>query len=307
MRPVHLIHGPDGHGVTEYGRGLAGATRAETATIDTLPTGRPVHVTFTDHLFGDSPDAAVDAVLELARGRSLSVSVHDVPQVAEGAERFNRRARAYRRLASEADLVVTNSRHESAFFDDARVRVVHLPIPDIESRGELEDGTVGILGFIYPGKGHETVIESLAGSGLELRALGRASDGHEEWAERLHQTAHDAAVPFTLTGYLSDDELAAEMARIEVPVCAHRHYSASGSLMTWIGAGRRVLASDSPYTREIAELAPGLVTLVRGDDWAAAIREFRGRSADAPPPRVRWGWHEVAAAWERLWSEAGLS
>ena len=43
-----------------------------------------------------------------------------------------------------------------------------------------------------------------------------------------------------------------------MPVCPHRHFSASGSLMTWLGAGRKVLVTDSDYAREIDAWLPGL-------------------------------------------------
>lgn len=125
---THLIVGPDGHGVTEYALALArhagGAVVRDTGP---LPPG-PVHVTFTDHLFGPSPDEAVDRVLARCAGHPLSISLHDIPQPEEGAERFARRSPAYRRLAEAADLVAGNSRHEASFFGSP-VEVIPLPVP----------------------------------------------------------------------------------------------------------------------------------------------------------------------------------
>ena len=301
---IHLIAGPEGHGVTSYALALArrcGAdvVREETFTDTALPEG-PVHVTFTDHVFGPSPDAAVDALLARLGDRPFSVSFHDVPQPEEGSGRFTRRASAYRRLASAATLAVVNSEHEASFFDDgfnaaAPVSVIRLPIPTIESGFAPEPDTVGVLGFLYPGKGHENLIAALRGTDYRLRFLGSVSAGHEQWAAGLERSAE-------ITGWLSDEELAREMARTEIPVCAHRHFSASGSLMTWLGAGRTVLASDSAYTREIDRWLPGRITLVRDGAWREAVEKFDARVMDPPS----WGWADVAAAWEKEWAACGL-
>lgn len=283
MNLTHLIAGPAEHGVTEYARLLA----ENTGHGD----DGPVHVTFTDHLFGPTPDEAVDALLAELDGRRFSVSFHDVPQEGEGAERFARRAGAYQRLAAAADLAVTNSHHEAAFFD-AEVEVIPLPLPTAPRLDiEPEPGTVGVLGFIYPGKGHSVVAE--AAGDLRVRALGGFSAGHE-----------DMELPgVEVTGYLSEEDLWAEMARIAVPVCPHLHVSASGSMMRWLAAGRRVLVADSTYAREVAEQFPDQVRLVQ--DWAtdiaaaAADPDF-SRTIELP---VTWGWPEVATRWQELWAE----
>ncbi|MCP1386914.1 glycosyltransferase family 1 protein [Corynebacterium sp. TA-R-1] len=295
---IHLIVGPAAHGVTAYALQLADAlgtvdiVREETFTEAPLPDG-PIHVAFTDHLFGAGPDAAVETLLARVGERPLSVSFHDVPQPEEGAERFARRAAAYQRLAAAADVVGTNSEHEARFFD-APSSVIRLPIPQVHSEFDPEPGTVGVLGYLYPGKGHEYLIAALDGSGYRLRFLGAVSKGHEAWAEELARHAE-------ITGWLSDDELAAEMGRIEIPVCAHRHFSASGSLMTWLGAGRTVLATDSDYTREIDAWLPGRITRVSGS-WRDAVDAFQPEVLDPP----RYGWADVATAWEDAWHSAGL-
>lgn len=297
----HLIVGPAGHGVTEYALALAGELGADVIREEhfdpsgPLPNG-PIHVAFTDHLFGDGPQEGVDKLRARVGARPLSVSFHDVPQAEEGEARFARRAGAYRELAARADLNVTNSEHEARFFDSAAT-VIRLPIPVIDSPYDPEPGTVGVLGFLYPGKGHEDIAAALRGSGRRLRFLGSVSKGHEAWAENLVAGAENAQV----TGWLTDAELAREMGRIAVPVCAHRHFSASGSLMTWLGAGRNVLASDSDYTREIDAWLPGRITLVSGS-WREAVDAFEPTVMEPP----RYGWAEVARAWEDAWVSAGL-
>ncbi|WKD57154.1 hypothetical protein CAPI_02950 [Corynebacterium capitovis DSM 44611] len=294
----HLIVGPSTHGVTAYALALAEAVNApvlreETFSDNPLPSG-PVHVTFTDHLLGPSPADAVDALLARLGDRPFSISLHDIPQPEEGEDRFSRRAAAYRRVADAATLAVVNSRHEASFFDGDPT-VIRLPIPRIESTFDPVPGTVGVLGYLYPGKGHEDLISSLGGSHT-LRFLGSVSPGHEDWAKRLAPYAE-------ITGWIDDAQLAVEMGRTEVPVCAHRHFSASGSLMTWLGAGRTVLATDSAYTREIDEWLPGRVTLVADGDWAAATEAFEPQVVEPPV----YGWVEVAEEWRKAWAACGLT
>ncbi|MBC3177722.1 glycosyltransferase family 1 protein [Corynebacterium lujinxingii] len=284
----HLIVGPEGHGVTEYALGLANATDAEVIREDTFgdtPLDGPVHVTFTDHLFDDTAERLLARVTG-----PLSVSLHDIPQPEEGEARYARRAKVYNQLAHAADVVVVNSNHEASFFN-TETTVIRLPIPVIDSPFNPEPGTVGVLGFIYPGKGHEDLIEALPDR--RLRFLGAVSAGHEDWAAGL-----DAEI----TGWLSDDQLAQEMGRIAVPVCPHRHFSASGSLMTWLGAGRTVLVRDSDYAREIDQWLPGRITLVDGD-WRGVVDKHVPEQLDPP----RYGWAEVAQLWEETWRLAGLT
>lgn len=304
----HLVVGPEGHGVTVYAQQLASAVGADVIRETTFgdahapdklnaDSDEPIHVTFTDHLFGSSPAEAAENVLRRAAGRPFSLSLHDIPQAQEGHERFERRRPAYEKLAAAATLTVVNSHSEGAFFRGTPTTpvVIRLPIPRVDSPYQPQPGTVGVLGFIYPGKGHEDVIAALVGSDYNLRFLGGVSAGHEDWAEAL--TAHAE-----ITGWLSDAELASEAGKIAVPVCAHRHYSASGSLMTWLGAGRTVLASDSPYTREIAEWLPGRITLVRPGQLRAAIDNFTPEHIDPPD----YGWDRVARQWQKQWRKAGL-
>ncbi|STB96478.1 MULTISPECIES: glycosyltransferase family 1 protein [Corynebacterium] len=295
----HLIVGPDGHGVTEYALGLARATNAtsvireETFGSAPLPEG-PIHVTFTDHLFGDT----AETLLARLGDRPFSVSLHDIPQPEEGEGRYARRAEIYRTLASAADVAVVNSEHEARFFSAgaSAPAVIRLPIPVIHAPFAPEDGTVGVLGFLYPGKGHEDLVAALPEA--TLRFLGAVSAGHEEWADRLVASGRNVE----LTGWLTDDELAGEIGRIAVPVCPHRHFSASGSLMTWLGAGRKVLVTDSDYAREIDAWLPGRVTLVEEGGWRDAVEKHVPEQLDPP----RYGWSEVANLWEEAWHSAGL-
>ncbi|AKK01991.1 glycosyltransferase [Corynebacterium epidermidicanis] len=306
---VHVIVGPEQHGVVEYALRLheqVGGPLVRAETVAELPAelpAGPIHLTFTDHLFGSSPDSAVTAVLNLASGRALSISCHDIPQPEEGSERFARRAKAYRRLAASAQLLVVNSHHEAAFFAPTEVEVVHLPLTAAPaSTVEPDPTTVGILGYIYPGKGHEDVLRALTGTDMSLLALGKFATGHEYLDKTLRDLADELGVSYSTTGFIPDIDLHARMQGVGVPVCAHRHFSASGSLMQWLSVGRKVLVSDSSYSRELAELWPNFITTVPADSWTETLRSLPDDFATPLTPPTNWTWAEVSNRFRELWS-----
>lgn len=281
--------------------------------------GDPVHVTFTDHLFGADPQAAVELVDKLAESRPLSVSVHDVPQPQEGTARYQRRAAAYVRLAERADVLWVNSEHEARFFrEECRSqgsravdpRIVPLPLPatltDATDTAGKRGGSgvasdVTVMGFIYPGKGHAELIDALAGTGVRVRALGALAAGHAELGEQLTQAAERGGLDLEISGYLPEEDLERAMRAADVPVCPHRHFSASGSLMKWVALGRRVLVADSDYARELAELWPEFIVTVRDDQWAKAIAELPQGFSEPLEPPTNWTWQDVARAYQRTW------
>lgn len=331
-QPTHLIVGPEQHGVVEYGLLLAQHAGGRVARFDDwialpadpreLPAG-PLHIYFSDHLFGSSPSEALTRVLTLAKNRPLSVSFHDIPQPEEGADRFARRAKAYIELAQRADATVVNSRHEARFFTEQlpkdphpALSVIPLPLPQRVTAIQPESSThshpprnhndVAIMGFIYPGKGHRELLESLAkhpAHGIRnLRVLGRIADGHEWLADELRSASTRAGIELDITGFLDPVELEQAMLRAGIPVCAHRHFSASGSLMKWLSLGRRVLVADSPYSRELRERWPDLIVLVENDAWLETIAALPSDFCDPVNPPSDWTWAQVASAYHRVWS-----
>ena len=63
--------------------------RSVSGTVDELLPGllrddAPVHLHFTDRVFGDSTTAAADTIARLARVRPVSVTLHDIPQRSDG-------------------------------------------------------------------------------------------------------------------------------------------------------------------------------------------------------------------------------
>ncbi|MEI4270290.1 glycosyltransferase [Klenkia sp. LSe6-5] len=258
----HLLVGPPEHGVTRYARELAEAAGGTGPDL--------VQVHYTDRLFGPTAETSAAAFTELAAGlrRPLVVTLHDVPPD-DGSVLQQRRARAYAAVVAAAAAVVVNSEHEATrlrAFADAVPHVVPLPV-QVLPPGPVPppDGQVVVLGFLYPGKGHDEALRALP-PGTGLTALGRPSDGHDDLVAELA-----ALGPLTVTGYVPDDALPARLRAASVPLAPHRHVSASGSIGSWLAAGRRPLVPDVAYTREVAARCPGALWLY--DDLAPALAE----------------------------------
>lgn len=321
----HILAGSPAHGVIRFGRHLHQALGPGFVREAPDPAQLPppaveaglVHISFTDHLYGSDPQSAVDTVLRLAADRPLSLTLHDIPQPGEGAERCARRQAAYLRLVNSADVVATNSQSEARRLESAGdIHVVPLPIEDprplAAAPGPPAAGpaagttpSIGIFGFVYPGKGCEDVIDA-APAGSRIVLLGKVAYGHADYVAGLHERAAARDIDLECTGYIPDDELPAALDAITVPVCAHRHVSASGSLNTWIAHNRVPLTAASDYMAEVAERWPGHLRLYTpgelAEELAAACRTPASTWADTPPPA--WGWPEVAAAYRRIWSTA---
>jgi hypothetical protein len=319
--PGFLQHDDARHGVARYARELA----LETSSVvgrdlsvsesdwsrDDVP--RRVHAQFTDRLWARSPEEAAERFVALAERRSVGVTLHDVPQTSDG-HAFERRIAAYRRVVSVAQLVVVNSRHELSLLDSIGVDtsgVVVIPLPVAPpSRGAVPpvsfDPVAAVLGYIYPGKGHRETIEAVAASGtaLSVRALGAPSPGHEADARDLEALGRGLGVAVHVTGYLDDAGLVDSAARVAVPVVAHQHFSASGSINSWISSGRRPLVVRTRYTEEMAALRPGTLTLVDAGALTAAIAAAAvdpGSTVLAPDATTRPHPEDTARAYLEAW------
>ncbi|SDF98999.1 glycosyltransferase [Klenkia brasiliensis] len=298
MRVGHLVVGPPEHGVTRYARELAEAA-GDAADPDV------VHVHYTDRLFGPTAEESATAfaarVAEL--GRPVVVTLHDVPPD-DGSVLQQRRARAYAAVVDAAAAVVVNSDHEAtrlARFSPVRPAVVPLPVQPLPP-GPVPppDGQVVVLGFLYPGKGHEEALRALP-PGTGLTALGRPSDGHADLVDQL-----SALGPLTVTGYVPDEELPARLRAASVPLAPHRHVSASGSIGSWLAAGRRPLVPDVAYTREVEARSPGTLWLY--DELGPALAHALAEPSLtwlAPGTPVGPSWVATVAAYRAVW--AGVS
>lgn len=163
-----------------------------------------------------------------------------------------------------------------------------------------------MLGYFYPGKGHDEAAQAAASAGIAtLTVLGRASEGHAADLDAFVRRAAGLGVAVEVTGWLDDAEIVRRARAVSVPVIAHRHVSASGSLASWIGWGRRPVAVRGRYVDEMALLRPGTLRAVEGADLPAAV------AAAAADPGSTWhglarlpmSWPDAAAAYLRWWEE----
>jgi glycosyltransferase involved in cell wall biosynthesis len=286
----HLVVGPARHGVVSFALDLAASLRCVDGPDDVVRVERwgdlgdavgsirrcdGVHLNFTDRLYGATPADAAQRVTALvgdveAGGSRVTVTLHDVPQPSDGGN-YPQRVDAYRAVCAAAHGLVTNSEHERSLLDESRIAapadvvVIALPLDvgDAPPRPPVVgDRTVGVFGFVYPGKGHDEVLAAMAGlpPAVGFVAVGEPSAGHDDLVMSLANTAERAGRRFSVTGYVPDEALAGVLRGVTVPVAHHRHVSASGSINTWIAARRRPLVAVNRYTVEHAERHPGTLT-----------------------------------------------
>lgn len=315
--PLLLVH-PGTHGVAVYERAVAAAAQearpslrtVELDQLDAVADGTAVHTHFTDRLWGDSPEEATREFAALASHRPVSVTLHDLPQPSDGERNLPRRRAAYASVAAAARGVVVNSEHERALLVEEDVwsgTVTSIPLPVAVQTGsgrEASDGSVGVLGFFYPGKGHDEAARAAAAAGAtRMTVLGRASDGHAADLEAFVRRAGDLGVSVDVTGWLDDDEIARRGRAVSVPIIAHRHVSASGSLASWIGWGRRPVAVRNRYIDEMAALRPGTLLPVDETELALAVRDALDRPATTwhGLTRLPMSWPDVAESYVHWW------
>ncbi len=321
--PALVVTADQRHGVTIAARDLARAVEAATGltlalAAETLLGEHPperAHLHFTDRLWGSSAAEAATLVERIAARTALTVTLHDVPQASDGPVNQPRRTDCYARVAEVARGIVVNSRHEAAHLAEAGITpralgVVPLPVTPEPPRPAPEPGSpdVAVLGFFYPGKGHAEVVDAVAALGTRPRVtvLGGPSAGHEADLMVLTERAAEQGVAVDVTGFVPDEDLVARCRAVAVPVVAHRHFSASGSLATWIAAGRRPLVADGRYAREMAALRPSTVRLVPPDRLAEAVADALadpGSTWLAADAVTRPHLDDTAAAYLRWWTE----
>lgn len=337
----HLVVGPAKHGVVRFARDVITGLRGNGAAGPVVETtaaelrrdlhgvlaplsGAPlVHVQYTDRLFGARCEQSAELFLAVStalkhRRSRLSATLHDLPG-APTDDLARRRAAAYRRVASACVGLVVCSRHERArlvdfagdLADVPPVRIVPLPIDsDSDRRPDPRPVTdVVVLGFLYPGKGHDEVLEAMAGlpPGITMTALGRPSDGHADLVAELQQLAGALRRSLRVSGFVPDRDLRSALRAAGVPVAPHRTVSASGSIATWLSAGRRPLVPDMAYTRELVERCPDALWLYGDgpglvDALAAAVshpeRTWLGDVAVGPSTaQVASAYAAVLAGW----------
>ena len=288
MRVLAVVPGPPGHGVVRHGLTVAalvaqaGVGVTVVRTLDPTPQGHDLtHVQFTDALFGSEIGASAESFVQWARTvpRPLVITLHDVPGLDPDAARDLRRGAGYRRVIGCCDAVVVSAAHEArgaSLVEGLDPVVVPLPVEQLATPGPhpswADRPSVGVLGFIYPGKGHDRVLRALSGRGVRLVAMGAVSPGHEPLLEGLRRLAQDHRVELLVTGPLSAADLHAAARAVTVPVAAYRTTGASASLGTWLSCGRRPVVTAGAYARELETRRPGSLLLApAGDDVGLAV------------------------------------
>lgn len=322
--PALAVTSDERHGVTVAARDLAAAVETATGSpvrvsaeelLGEHPPER-AHLHFTDRLWAGSPADAAALVERIAARTALTVTLHDVPQASDGPKNLPRRTDCYARVAAVARGVVVNSRHEAAHLAEAGIvpralDVVPLPVAPAPRGPRPEPGSpdVAVLGFFYPGKGHAEVVDAVAAAKAprpRVTVLGGPSAGHENDLRVLTERAAAQGVAVDVTGFVPEEQLIARCRAVAVPVAAHRHFSASGSIATWIAAGRRPLVVDGRYAREMAALRPATMRLVAPEGLAEAIADALADPAStwlAEGAVTRPHLDDTAAAYLRWWKE----
>jgi hypothetical protein len=318
--PLHLVPDDARHGVAQHARDIARASGCAVSAVVPKAWAEPLHLHFTERLWGPDPERAAARVAELAGAHRLSVTLHDLPQASDGARSQPRRAAAYARVVAVARGVVCNSLWEAELLaglgGHSAPSVIPLSVgplwgPPPTHLGAGGRPVIGVLGFVYPGKGHREAIDAAGacartlGTGVDVIALGAVSDGHAPDADALRARARALGVGFAVTGYLPADELMAAARRVTVPLAAHQHVSASGSIGSWLTAGRRPLVVDSRYAREIDALRPATIRRYEPNHLVRAVLDT------VSDPRASWltaetdlrpGPPETAAAYRQWWT-----
>ena len=333
--PTYVVVGPERHGVVQHALSMTEALHGIGVDVPVvrLPDagaltdwfaqggdrGGPVHLDVTDALFGATASEAADALTGNLPSRT-TFTLHDVPQPAEGAGRFARRAVAYAALARFSAGTVVSSRHELALLDALEAgdgqewpgitAVIPLPVEDRREAESANSGEeppsgpidglgedVALLGFLYPGKGHAQALDALAllhrrggPAPFRVTALGAVSPGHEDLVDELQDRASAAGLGFRVTGFVPQEDLDAALRSAGIPVAAHHNVSASGSLAAWMSVGRRPVVPASRYTREMEQLRPGTLHLVDPGPGDSSLVEAlaAGIAEAAARPQQTW-------------------
>lgn len=291
------VVGPPDHGITRLARQIADAAAdsgfrgtilqesdpgaLETVAVRLGTRTRLLHLHVNDWLFTTERRSAGLRLAKLAErlaesGVSLSLTLHDLPQPSDGPELTNRRRENYRSMVGAAVGTAVSSDHERELLvralavpghGDSSIEVIPLPIDSMPATRPPDPAandrppTIGIFGYLYPGKGHREVLEELAGmdTPLTVEAIGAPSERHGDLLAELEAVAGNAGIGFRCTGYVPDAEVATRLRQVLIPVAPHTHVSASGSINSWLAAGRRPLVPAGRYVEELDRRLPGAV------------------------------------------------
>ena len=150
-----------------------------------------------------------------------------------------------------------------------------------------------LLGFVYGRKGHRYAVEAvpyLPDDVVMVYAGGPVAGRRFVYDLAMTKAAElGLGDRFRITGYLSDEELETWIAATHLAILPFTDLSASGSLSSWIAAGKPMLASDLPGFREYARRVPGALALFGPPEpvpLATAINELLASPLPDPDERV---------------------
>jgi glycosyltransferase involved in cell wall biosynthesis len=189
-------------------------------------------------------------------------------------------------------------------------------IGELQAQLGLQGPVVTLQGYIYPGKGHQILLEAVAQiPGVTLVFAGGPSAGSEALQARLESRAVELGMTdrLRITGYLDEGTLVQYLQATDVAVCPFETLSASGSIATWIALGKQPLASDLPQIRELNGMVAGAIETFTPYEAGALGLAIRGRLADPidhPAVLTLGSMLSLAAIAQRhrqLFSELGIS
>jgi glycosyltransferase involved in cell wall biosynthesis len=253
------------------------------------------------------------SLIRLARFRracrgALVVTLHDIFERRGVRQRWLQpEAWSLRYLGRVADRIVVHSDVEverlQGLVPAGRLRVVphfverrDLPLSPDEARARLglaDRRIVTLLGFVYGRKGHRFAVEAVPDlpEDVVLVYAGGPVAGRSFVHDLALRKARelDLGDRFRITGYLSEEELETWISATHLAILPFTDLSASGSLSSWISAGKPMLASDLPGFREYERRAPGALRFFSPPEpapLAAAIRDALVAPLRDPDPLV---------------------
>jgi glycosyltransferase involved in cell wall biosynthesis len=265
------------------------------AAAERLASADVVHLQYNNQRKGSVWGAGWQQLKNLqlfaaALRRPLVATVHDVYPVRPAwSSAVRRPLREMRRLASSGPQLVTRSwlqwracrvfvcseeerKRLSSPFGGGPYVIPHfvepreLDAPREEVRRALglsNRRVVTLLGFIHERKGHRLLIEALPHLPKDIVVVfaGSPAPGSNGIVSHLLAAAESLGVAdrVRITGYLAEPQFEEYLIATDVAVCPFRSISASGSLSTWISAGRPIIASNLPQIAEYNALESGAI------------------------------------------------
>jgi glycosyltransferase involved in cell wall biosynthesis len=329
LRVGFLHVGRPESGVRRYGRILAdeAATHTDLATTEVdagLLEGRAgglhdrgsalndvdvVHMQWSRRGWGKGPRSA-QRFLDFRRKnrRPLIVTLHDVfPRHGLRSRWLAAEVLAMRLVGRSASRIVVHSEEEvgrlEGIVPTSRVRVVphfveERPFALTRAVARQQLGVEGkrvvtLLGFIYGRKGHKILVEAIPALAPDVQVVfagGGIANKLKFLANvEVRKAELDLGERLRITGYLAEEDLEAWVAATDLAVLPFKDLSASGSLSTWIAAGKPILASDLPGFREYDARVPGSVHVfspIETDALAKAITERLATDLPEVDPKV---------------------